>query len=48
LSRLIHGSVTDKVMRTARSSMLIFHPEAPVVVEAVPESRRETVLQPAY
>jgi Universal stress protein UspA and related nucleotide-binding proteins len=49
LARLIHGSVTDKVMRTARSSMLIFHPEAPVVLDAVHASAgRETLLSPAY
>jgi nucleotide-binding universal stress UspA family protein len=32
LARMVRGSVADKVVRTARSSLLVFHPKAPVKV----------------
>jgi len=35
LSRLLHGSVTDKVLRTARTSMMVFHPQDIAGPEAV-------------
>ena len=46
LSRMIRGSVADRVVRTSRTSLLVFHPKTPVAAQEVPAKavggRRQT------
>ena len=46
ISRIIRGSVADKVVRTSRTSLLVFHPKTPIAAQEVPAKavggRRQT------
>lgn len=38
ISRLLRGSVADKVIRTSRTSLLVFHPKTPVAAQDISET----------